>query len=118
METATGTTSRWFKVRVIDEANWPTSERFKATLTSPPGMNFDLIVYQGEIEVNAPDCFVSGVRGQGTPESFTTTWNDRIGPDDHRWFILEVRHVDGTACGEEAKWTLTVEGRVPPSPDP
>ncbi|WP_437571389.1 hypothetical protein [Sorangium sp. So ce542] len=113
MKTATGTTSKWFKVRVVDKENWPTSERFKATLTSPPGMNFDLIVYQGDIEVNAPDCFASGVRGQGTPESFMITWNDRIGPDDHLWFILEVRHVEGTVCGEEAKWTLTVEGREP-----
>ncbi|WP_437897743.1 hypothetical protein [Sorangium sp. So ce124] len=113
VETATGTTSKWFKVRVMDEVNWPGSERFRATLTSPPGMNFDLIVYQGEVEVNAPDCFTSGVRGQGTPESFTTTWNDRTGPDDHLWFIIEVRHVDGIACGEDAKWTLTVEGRAP-----
>ncbi|WP_438034804.1 hypothetical protein [Sorangium sp. So ce204] len=112
-ETATGTTSKWFKVRVMDEVNWPGSERFKATLTSPPGMNFDLIVYQGEIEVNASDCFASGVRGQGTPESFVTTWNDRTGPDDHLWFIIEVRHVDGIACGDDAKWTLTVEGRAP-----
>jgi hypothetical protein len=116
VETATGTTSKWFKVRVMDEVNWPGSERFKATLTSPPGMNFDLIVYQGEIEVNAPDCFASGVRGQGTPESFTTTWNDRTGPDDHLWFIIEVRHVGGTACGEDAEWTLAVEGRAPPDP--
>ncbi len=112
METATGTTSRWFKVRVIDAANWPTSERFKATLTSPPGMNFDLIVYQGEIEVNAPDCFASGVRGQGTPESFMTVWDDTGGSEDGTWFILEVRHVDGIACGEDAEWTLLVKGNV------
>ncbi|WP_437761725.1 hypothetical protein WMF27_03220 [Sorangium sp. So ce281] len=108
--TERGTTSKWFKVYVVDKFNVPGSEVFKATLTSPPGMNFDLIVYPGELEVDAPDCFTSGVRGQGTPESFTTTWNDRAGPDDHLWFAIEVRHVEGTACGSEATWTLTVKG--------
>lgn len=109
--TVTGTTSKWFKVRVVDKANFPTTiERFSATLTSPPGMNFDLIVYQGEIGGNAPDCFATGVRGQGEPESFSTTWDDRAFLDDDVWFVIEVRHVEGTACGSEAAWTLTVRG--------
>ncbi|WP_437734891.1 hypothetical protein [Sorangium sp. So ce1335] len=108
--TETGTTSKWFKVHVVDEVNTPTSESFTATLTSPPGMNFDLIVYQGEIGVDAPDCFASGVRGHGSPESFTTTWNDRLILDDPLWFLIEVRYVDGAACGSDAAWTLTVKG--------
>lgn len=108
--TETGTTSKWFKILVVDDADEASEEHFRATLDSPPGMNFDLIVYQGEIEVAAPDCFVSGVRGQGTPESFYSTWDDRIIAADDRWFILEVRHVEGTACGEDARWTLTLEG--------
>ncbi|WP_437944784.1 hypothetical protein WME98_27890 [Sorangium sp. So ce296] len=107
--TVTGTTSKWFKVYVVDDFTIPPlTESFMATLTSPPGMNFDLIVYQGDISV--PDCFASGVRGQGTPESFMTTWNDRSIDDDHLWFSIEVRHVEGTACGEDAKWTLKVQG--------
>ncbi|WP_437578124.1 hypothetical protein [Sorangium sp. So ce887] len=104
----TGTTSKWFKIKVVDLDDEASSEHFRATLTFPPGMNFDLIVYEGDID--APDCFVSGVRGQGTPESFYATWDDLPIFDDHRWFSLEVRHVEGTACGEDARWTLTLEG--------
>lgn len=109
--TKTGTTSKWFKVYVEDDFTIPPrTENFQVTLTSPPGMNFDLIVYQGTID--APDCFVSGVRGQGTPESFMATWNDQLIVDDHLWFSIEVRHVEGTACGEDARWILEVKGNA------
>ncbi|WP_437906920.1 hypothetical protein WME95_03045 [Sorangium sp. So ce327] len=108
--TVTGTTSKWFKILIVDNADEASSEHFRATLESPPGMNFDLIAYQGQIEVDAPNCFASGVRGQGTPESFYVTWNDRFADPDELWFILEVRHVEGTACGEDARWTLTLLG--------
>ncbi|WP_438007937.1 hypothetical protein WME89_04000 [Sorangium sp. So ce321] len=111
----TGTTSKWFKVFVVDKTNSPSYEHFTATLTSPPGMNFDLIVYEGDID--GTDCFASGERALGTiDESFTTTWDDFPIVDDDRWFSLEVRHVAGTACGSEATWTLTVEGVPPPDP--
>ncbi|HTN92085.1 MAG TPA: hypothetical protein VL242_50795 [Sorangium sp.] len=106
----TGTTSKWFKIKLVDLADEFSSEHFRATLPSPLGMNFDLIVYPGEISVDAPDCFASGVRGQGTPESVYETWDDRFADPDDRWFLLEVRHVEGTACGEDATWTLTVQG--------
>ncbi|WP_437307712.1 hypothetical protein [Sorangium sp. So ce388] len=113
--TETGTTSKWFRVFVVDKTNSPSYERFTATLTSPPGMNFDLIVYEGDID--GTDCFASGERALGTTEeSFTTTWDDFPIVDDDRWFSLEVRHVEGTACGSEATWTLTVEGVQPPEP--
>ncbi|WP_437636350.1 hypothetical protein [Sorangium sp. So ce854] len=110
--TATGTTSEWFKVYVVDDAQilFNTTESFRATLTSPPGMNFDLIVYEGMRGVDAPDCFASGVRAQGTPESFMTVWDDVGGAEDGTWFLLEVRHVEGTACGEDARWILEVKG--------
>lgn len=108
--TVTGTTSKWFKILIVDDADEASAEHFRATLDSPPGMNFDLIVYQGGIAVDAPDCFVSGVRGQGVPESFYVTWNDRFIDPDDRWFVIEVRYVEGTACGEDAKWTLTILG--------
>ncbi|WP_437814678.1 hypothetical protein [Sorangium sp. So ce1078] len=106
--TVTGTTSKWFKIKIVDNDDEASSEHFRATLTSPPGMNFDLIVYEGDI--NAPDCFASGVRGQGTPESYYATWDDIPIVGDHLWFSLEVRHAEGTACGEDATWTLTVSG--------
>ncbi|WP_437335876.1 hypothetical protein [Sorangium sp. So ce394] len=106
--TVTGTTSKWFKIKIVDLDDEASSEHFRATLRSPPGMNFDLIVYEGGLD--APDCFASGVRGQGTPESFYATWDDFPILDDHRWFSLEVRHVDGTTCGDDAAWTLTVSG--------
>ncbi|MGK3989909.1 hypothetical protein WME99_43100 [Sorangium sp. So ce136] len=113
--TETGTTSKWFNVFVVDKSNSPSYEHFTATLTSPPGMNFDLIVYEGDKDET--DCFASGERALGTTdESFTTTWDDFPIVDDDRWFSLEVRHVEGTACGSEATWTLTVEGVQPPEP--
>ncbi|WP_437835373.1 hypothetical protein [Sorangium sp. So ce1153] len=109
----TGTTSEWFKVYVVDDSQIFTStESFGATLTSPPGMNFDLIVYQGMPGVDATDCFASGVRAQGTPESFMTIWDDVGGQEDATWFVLEVRYVEGTACGEDARWTLEIKGNA------
>ncbi|WP_437968498.1 hypothetical protein WMF04_04040 [Sorangium sp. So ce260] len=113
-ERVTGTTSKWFKIYVVDDEQiiFTSTESFKATLTSPPGMSFDLIVYQGDPGAAAPDCFVSGVRGQGTPESFTAVWDDIGGSEDGTWFILEVRHVEGTACGDDAQWTLLVQGNA------
>lgn len=116
--TKTGTTSKWFKILVVDDVDEASSEHFRATLESPPGMNFDLIVYPGAIAVDAPDCFVSGIRGQGTPESVYVTWDDQILAPDDRWFILEVRHVEGTACGEDARWTLTLKGNNAALPEP
>jgi hypothetical protein len=112
VRTATGSTSKWFKVLVHDPVNLGfDNESYTATLQSPAGMDFDLFAYDGD--ASAPDCFAAAVQAAGNPESITESWSDGLGNDD-RWITLEVRYVSGQLCGAAAKWTLTVEGHTSP----
>lgn len=115
--TATGSTSQWFRVRVTEDDNglmgvqlWLT-----ATLTSPPGTNFDLYVYVPSSPGNALEC--SGVSAQSTSTGSTDTAKVEFGESgvfsngyaDDRYVTIEVRHVSGT-CDPSAQWTLKIEG--------
>lgn len=115
VRTATGTTSKWFKVLVVDTltpfACDPVS--FTATLDSPPGMDFDLYVYQGDASL--PSCVVGPAHATGDPDTLAVDWNDGNG-NDNRWYAIEVRYVSGEACGAEAQWTLQVKGHTAPCP--
>ncbi|MGK4007493.1 hypothetical protein WMF31_33035 [Sorangium sp. So ce1036] len=106
-----GSTSRWFKINIADDSGSTDRISFTARLTSPPGMNFDLFVYQGDSD--APDCYASGTKGTGSPDEVVAAgWNDVPIFETNRWLSIEVRYVSGTACGSEATWTLTVQGNT------
>jgi hypothetical protein len=110
--TASGNTSRWFRIHVLEDSNFSNPLSYTASLVSPAGMNFDLYVYRGDD--TAPDCFASGTKGVGTPEAVTERWDDSFGSEDGTWFIIEVRYQSGTACGDDATWTLSVAGHTVP----
>lgn len=113
VRTATGDTSRWFHVYVAEAVSsiidYPPLS-YTATLTSPPGMDYDLYVYTGD--VNGPNCLAQGVKGTGQPEQVSATWGDTIGSEDGTYVTFEVRYVSGSACGPQSMWSLQIAGNT------
>lgn len=112
MRTATGDSSRWFKIQVVEAVSsiidFP-SLSYTATLTSPPSTSYGLFVYTGDDF--APTC--SGPKqGTGNPAVVTDSWGDTLTVDDTTWLTLEVRYLSGGACGPSNEWTLTIEGNT------
>ena len=115
VKTAQGHTSQWFTVRVTEDDSDIVGVELgmTATLTSPPGTNYDLYIY-----VPGSDTLeCSAVSHQSTSSSATDTATARFGEggvlsngsSDDRTVTVEVRHVSGT-CDATKKWTLKVEG--------
>ncbi|MEM9696414.1 MAG: hypothetical protein AAGA56_27970 [Myxococcota bacterium] len=80
---------------------------FSASLQSPQGMDWDLIVY--EIDPSAPVCD-SNTR-VGSSDAIDIEWDDTFG-DDATTFVFYVQHNSGTACGSAASWVLNVEANT------
>ncbi len=113
LRTATGHTSKWFKIFVAEGVSSLISYpqlSYTATLESPAATNYDLYVYPGGS--GSVDCGASPLHGAGSPEQVSQTWGDSIGSDDGTWFAIEVRHVDGDDCSSD--WTLSFEGHTNP----
>jgi hypothetical protein len=101
----TGTTSEFLRVTVAEGSNSLVDMKFTATLTSPPGMDFNLFV-------NVSPCG-SGSYGQSTNPAGETDvvragWADSFGFDDTKTVLLEVRYASGGVCGPS--WTLEIDG--------
>jgi hypothetical protein len=104
---ANGTASEWLQVTVAegDSSIFSAGLKFTATLTSPPGVDFNLYVYQSPCG--------TGLYGQSTNPAGQTDavsggWGDVLGADDSRTVLVEVRYAGGGVCG--ASWTLEVDG--------
>ncbi|HEY8078560.1 MAG TPA: hypothetical protein VIF62_30730 [Labilithrix sp.] len=114
-QTAQGTTSQWFTVRVNenDSSVIANSLEMKATLVSPAGANFDLYVYvpgSDTLEcsaVSASSTSTSSTDTAGVEFGESGTFSD--GSDNSRTVTVEVRHVSGS-CSAGAKWTLSLVG--------
>jgi hypothetical protein len=114
-QSATGTGSKWFTVRVTedDSSTFGTKLQMKATLTSPPGSNYDLYVYVPGSDTR--EC--STVSKSSTSSASTDTAGVEFGEggtfsngsSDDRTVTVEVRHVSGT-CSASDQWTLTING--------
>jgi hypothetical protein len=111
-QTLRGSTSRWFKVFLKRETprRRPSLMSYTARLLSPPGMDFDLLVHEGD--AREPSCGAPFARGAGEPEEVANGWTVRLSSREGRWLTLEVRHRSGAACGDEAAWTLTIAGNT------
>lgn len=113
--TASGTTSRWFKVLVeevvSDLFDYPRLS-YTVTLASPPETSYGLFVYTGT-ETMAT-CTAGMKQGTGVPESVSDTWGDALGIDDSTWLTIEVRYLSGGACGPSDEWHLIVRGHTTP----
>jgi hypothetical protein len=102
---ATGYTSYWVKVTVGEDSWSATDLRMRATLTSPPGENFDLFVYAETC--NTPTAKSEKAAGQDDVAGVIIP--DNLGGDD-QWVLIEVRHIGADQCDSAAKWKLKIEG--------
>lgn len=117
VQTAQGSTSQWFKVRVTEDDNsiLGTSLRAKVTLTSPPGSNYDLYVYLPSDD--SLECSTATKTSTSTAavDSASIEWGEggglANGSADDRTVTVEVRYVSGT-CTTGTNWTLSVQGNT------
>jgi hypothetical protein len=114
--TAMGHQAAWFRVRVTEDYSnilYGRSLRAAAKITSPPGVDFDVVLY---VNSGADVIECSSTTGTKTTTGSVTQsraqWGegaDPNGSDDDRWISIEVRPLS-TACAPGAVWQLEVEG--------
>lgn len=116
---ASGYTSEWLRLDETEQDSSPLAAPmiFTATLTSPPGMNYDLYAYLGasggvgNIECTMVKAQSTNAAGEQDQVSFEwgetgTFANDS---DDSATVMIEVRWVSG-ACSNAQNWSLSAHG--------
>jgi hypothetical protein len=105
--TMNGTTSEWLRVTVAEgDSSFPLVDlKFTAKLASPPGMDFNLYVYETPCGTGT---YGQSTNPAGQLDTVTGGWADHFGSDDSRVVILEVRYASGGVCG--ASWTIEIDG--------
>jgi hypothetical protein len=113
--TADGTGSKWFRVWVTEDDDGVAGVKLRATatLTSPPGTNFDLYLYTGSSSGHECSAVASqSTNGSGTDSAEVSFGESGVlanGSNDSRYVTVEVRHVSGT-CSASSKWSLAFAG--------
>jgi hypothetical protein len=113
--TVKGNTSKWVTIHVTEDDSgvFETDLSYTVTLTSPPGMLYDLVVHQGPQD-GAMNCAAAPKLGQpadGAVQTVSDSWDDDQGiggEDDSLWLNIEIVHVSGDDCA--AEWTLKIQG--------
>jgi hypothetical protein len=118
-KTETGFASKWFMVNVTEDDSSPLGKKLRVTasLTSPPGANFDVYVYVDYSSGSSPTtraCTNASAQSTNTSgvDSASYSWGEGTianNTDDGRIASIEVRYVSGT-CDPNSKWTLVVSG--------
>lgn len=110
-----GSEPTWVAFQVTEDNDSVSGEalEFTATLTSPPGYDFDLYVYRG------PESGNTGCNGQlsmstsvGPSDVVHMSWGEGAiadGGDERAWVAAQVVSKNDV-CDQNALWTLTVEG--------
>lgn len=116
VSTASGSDGEWLRVDVTenDSSIFGHAVSVRFTLTSPPGENFDLFVYEGPTAASGGGFECSTVSGSSTTSGVDTvrvTWSDTLASDDSKTVSVEVRPAS-PVCDPSQKWTLKVEGDV------
>ncbi len=116
---ASGYTSEWLRLDETEQDSSPAGKPmiFTATLTSPPGMNYDLYAYLGASgAVGSAEC--TAVKGQSTnpageQDQVSFQWGETgtfaNDSDDSATVMIEVRWVSG-ACSTAQNWSLSAHG--------
>lgn len=110
-----GTEPVWLTLQVTEDNDGVTGEAvsFTATLTSPPGYDFDLFVSRGPLG-GATGCggTMQMSTSAGPDDVVHMSWGEGAlanGADDRAWIAIEIRPKDGV-CDPTASWSLLVEG--------
>jgi hypothetical protein len=83
--------------------------KVSATLESPPGANFDLIMYAEQDSCGA----VTDSSTTNFSDMVATSWDEGLtSSDDSRTVLFEIRHVSGD-CSAAFPWKLEVRGNNP-----
>jgi hypothetical protein len=111
-----GTGSHWVQVHMTETNSSIFSTKnlaYTVTLTSPPGMIYNLNVHEGT-DGNGTDCGATakvGTPANGSVQTVHDGWNDTQGiggVDNSRWLSIEIQYVSGNDC--TGAWTLGVVG--------
>ncbi len=114
--TAQGDCTQWLRIRAneTDHGVLPHGMKLTATLVSPPGIDFDLVVYLNE-KADTLECTTA--TGQSAvpasrPDVVEAQWGevwDPIDGDDSRTVSIQVKAKDPSSCGK-GTWALVLEG--------
>lgn len=118
-QTAMGTRSTWLQIHVTENDSAilsPKDLSFTATLTSPPGTIYNLVVRESGDGDGSPNCGAGPMNGTpqgGTTQSVHHSWSDSQGIggiDNSRWLSIEVIQMSGNDCTDP--WTLDIQGHT------
>lgn len=115
VKSSQGTGSKWLTVRVTedDSSISPMKLWMKATLTSPPGANYDLYVYVPGSDTRECSAVTKSSTSSATTDTAGVEFGEggtfSNGSSDDRTVTVEVRHVSGP-CSASDQWTLTING--------
>jgi hypothetical protein len=103
-----GFTSKWFSIEVREDRSTVSEVKMKATLVSPPGVNFDLFTYAtGASQVQCTSVTKSSKNVAPSDEVILEFGG---GPTlERNQVAIEVRQVSGD-CSAAASWSLAIRG--------
>jgi hypothetical protein len=107
----TGTSEGLFVLYLAETSSDETDVTALVELETPPGLNYDLYV---SCDSCGGAIMGSSTNPAGQPDAVDYRKYDTYNVDDTRLVYIDVRYIDGTACGD---YTLRVTGR-PPDPIP
>ena len=117
-----GSDSAWVRVRVTEDITGLAGVigarmYLEATLTSPPGENFDLYLHMDPSSENSNGCgnlHGSSTNAGGQSDQVNIDWGETPGDfannaTDDRWVAIEIRAVEGK-CDGSKQWHLNLQG--------
>jgi hypothetical protein len=113
---ASGYQAAWLSIRVKETDNGPFGDpmSMQATLTSPAGAMFDLLVFVPG-DATSTDCTTatSTVTTTGSVETWTLEWGElgvfANGVDDSRTIAIQVSPRSTDSCGSAQTWSLAIQ---------
>ena len=110
-----GYQSAWIRVRVTEDVFGGIPLSLSATVTPPPGLDFDVFLYMNEGQ-DVVECTtrVGTTTTNGTAKTTRALWGDVSGGngvDDDRTVSIEIRPVSG-ACAPDKQWQLKIVGNT------
>jgi len=112
---ATGYKAAWYSIRLTETDSGPFADpmSIQATLTSPPGATFDLLVYvntgSDQLDCTTP---TGTVTTNGASETTNIKWGESgtfaNGVDDSRTVSIQISPRAGASCSPNATWSLAI----------